>query len=61
MQKTTLQLIERHRVTHAQFVPTMFVRMLKLPPEVRARYDVSSLAVRAACRGSLRRGRQARG
>jgi fatty-acyl-CoA synthase len=27
----------------AQFVPTMFVRLLKLPPEVRARYDVSSL------------------
>jgi acyl-CoA synthetase (AMP-forming)/AMP-acid ligase II len=39
----TLRLIERHRVTHAQFVPTMFVRMLKLPAEVRARYDVSSL------------------
>jgi long-chain acyl-CoA synthetase len=38
-----LALIERHRVTHAQFVPTMFVRMLKLPDEVRARYDVSSL------------------
>jgi long-chain acyl-CoA synthetase len=38
-----LQLIERHRVTHAQFVPTMFVRMLKLPEEVRRRYDVSSL------------------
>jgi hypothetical protein len=29
---TCLELIERHRVTHAQFVPTMFVRMLKLPP-----------------------------
>jgi long-chain acyl-CoA synthetase len=40
-----LELIERHRVTHAQFVPTMFVRMLKLPEEVRARYDVSSLKV----------------
>ncbi len=39
----TLRLIERHRVTHAQFVPTMFVRMLKLPADVRARYDVSSL------------------
>lgn len=38
-----LQLIERHHVTHAQFVPTMFVRLLKLPPEVRERYDVSSL------------------
>ena len=40
-----LALIERHRVTHAQFVPTMFVRMLKLPDEVRRRYDVSSLQV----------------
>lgn len=39
----TLALIERHRVTHAQFVPTMFVRLLKLPDAVRARYDVSSL------------------
>jgi long-chain acyl-CoA synthetase len=38
-----LQLIERHLVTHAQFVPTMFVRMLKLPKEVRESYDVSSL------------------
>ncbi len=38
-----LALIERHRVTHAQFVPTMFVRMLRLPDEVRRRYDVSSL------------------
>ena len=38
-----LRLIEEHRVTHAQFVPTMFVRMLKLPEEVRGRYDVSSL------------------
>jgi long-chain acyl-CoA synthetase len=38
-----LQLIERYRVTAAQFVPTHFVRMLKLPQEVRERYDVSSL------------------
>ena len=38
-----LALIEEHRVTHAQWVPTMFVRMLKLPEAVRARYDVSSL------------------
>src|ERR1700686_1843714 len=45
-----LALIERYRVTHAQFVPTMFVRLLKLPEEVRRRYDVSSLqfAVHAA-------------
>jgi long-chain acyl-CoA synthetase len=40
-----LAAIQEHRVTHAQFVPTMFVRMLQLPPEVRERYDVSSLRV----------------
>jgi fatty-acyl-CoA synthase len=38
-----LELIERHRVTHAQFVPTMFTRMLQLPADVRAGYDLSSL------------------
>jgi acyl-CoA synthetase (AMP-forming)/AMP-acid ligase II len=38
-----LALIERYRVTFVQVVPTMFVRLLKLPAEVRARYDVSSL------------------
>ncbi|MGQ0433662.1 MAG: acyl-CoA synthetase [Microthrixaceae bacterium] len=38
-----LAAIERHRVTSAQFVPTMFVRLLKLPAEVREPYDVSSL------------------
>ena len=41
--ETVLRLIETHRVTHAQFVPTMFVRMLKLPDAVRKSYDVSSL------------------
>jgi acyl-CoA synthetase (AMP-forming)/AMP-acid ligase II len=41
--ETVLRLIESHRVTHAQFVPTMFVRMLKLPEPIRQRYDVSSL------------------
>ena len=41
--EAVLRLIETHRVTHAQFVPTMFVRMLKLPEEVRRKYDVSSL------------------
>jgi long-chain acyl-CoA synthetase len=40
-----LSLIERHRVTHAQWVPTMFVRMLKLPEEERNRYDLSSMRV----------------
>jgi long-chain acyl-CoA synthetase len=38
-----LRLIEQHKVTTAQWVPTHFVRMLKLPPEARAKYDVSSL------------------
>jgi len=38
-----LELIERHRVTHAQFVPTMFVRLLKLGEAERQRYDLSSL------------------
>ena len=35
--------IEKHKITHTQVVPTMFVRMLKLPESVRAKYDVSSL------------------
>ncbi|GAB2972340.1 acyl-CoA synthetase [Nocardioides montaniterrae] len=45
-----LAAIEEHRVTCAQFVPTMFVRMLQLPEETRNGYDVSSLrlAVHAA-------------
>ncbi|HEY4068301.1 MAG TPA: acyl-CoA synthetase [Burkholderiaceae bacterium] len=38
-----LALVERYRVTHTQVVPTMFVRMLKLPPELRTRCDLSSL------------------
>ncbi len=41
--EAVLQAIERHRVTHAQFVPTHFIRLLKLDPEVRASYDLSSL------------------
>jgi long-chain acyl-CoA synthetase len=40
-----LRLIERYRVTHSQWVPTMFVRMFKLGEEERSRYDVSSLRV----------------
>jgi long-chain acyl-CoA synthetase len=40
-----LQLVERHKVTHSQMVPTMFSRLLKLPDEVRRRYDLSSLEV----------------
>ncbi|MBB3862423.1 acyl-CoA synthetase (AMP-forming)/AMP-acid ligase II [Novosphingobium hassiacum] len=45
-----LALIERYKVTDSQWVPTHFVRMLKLPEEVRANYDTSSLkcAIHAA-------------
>lgn len=38
-----LELIERHRVTHVQFVPTHLVRLLKLPASERERFDTSSL------------------
>lgn len=38
-----LALVDEHRVTHMHMVPTMFIRLLKLPEEVRARYDLSSL------------------
>jgi acyl-CoA synthetase (AMP-forming)/AMP-acid ligase II len=38
-----LELVEAHHASHTQVVPTMFVRLLKLPEEVRRRYDVSSL------------------
>jgi len=38
-----LRYIEQYRVTHAQWVPTHFVRMLKLPDEARSRHDLSSL------------------
>ncbi len=42
-EEQALLAIETHRVTYAQFVPTMFSRMLKLPRDVRGRYDLSSL------------------
>ncbi|MEV7006923.1 acyl-CoA synthetase [Streptosporangium sp. NPDC051022] len=45
-----LALIEKYGVTHAQWVPTMFIKMLRLPEQVRTRYDLSSLvcAIHAA-------------
>lgn len=48
--EAALALIERHRVTHSQWVPTMFGRLLQLPAEVRSRYDLSShrVAIHAA-------------
>jgi len=46
----SLDAIQTYAVTHSQWVPTMFVRMLKLDPVVREKYDVSSLqaAIHAA-------------
>ncbi|RYJ05792.1 MAG: acyl-CoA synthetase, partial [Actinomycetales bacterium] len=48
--ETSLAIIEKHGITHSQWVPTMFVRMLKLDADVRARYDVSTqkVAIHAA-------------
>lgn len=45
-----LRLVERYGVTHSQLVPTMFIKMLKLPEETRKKYDLSSLtcAIHAA-------------
>jgi long-chain acyl-CoA synthetase len=38
-----LRVIDQYKVSHVQMVPTMFIRLLKLPDEVRNRYDLSSL------------------
>lgn len=45
-----LRCIQEHHITHSQWVPTMFLRMLKLPESVRNSYDLSShqMAVHAA-------------
>ncbi|PRZ44048.1 fatty-acyl-CoA synthase [Antricoccus suffuscus] len=45
-----LAAIERYKVTHSQWVPTMFIRMLKLPEQIRTKYDLSThkVAVHAA-------------
>jgi len=39
----TLRLIEHHGITHTHMVPTMFHRLLALPEDIRAKYDLSSL------------------
>jgi long-chain acyl-CoA synthetase len=39
----TLQLIEQHRLTHAYLVPTLYVRLLRLPDAVKRRYDIGSM------------------
>jgi len=48
--ETALELIQRYKIDVGQFVPTHFVRMLKLDPAIRAKYDISSMrsAVHAA-------------
>ena len=43
--EAALAAIERYQITHSQWVPIMFVRMLKLPAEVRQRYSLDSLQV----------------
>lgn len=57
--EAALRAIERHGVTHAQFVPTMLTRLLQLPAEVRGRYDLSTLRVAitgaAPCPPSVKR------
>lgn len=40
-----LHLIEAHQITHSQWVPTMFVRMLKLPDHQRLQHNLSSMKV----------------
>ncbi|MBR0790891.1 AMP-binding protein [Bradyrhizobium manausense] len=40
-----LQLVQQWGITHSQLVPTMFSRLLKLPDDVRGRYDLSSLEI----------------
>ena len=48
--ETSLALIEQHQITHSQWVPTMFVRLLRLADEVRTRHDLGShrFAIHAA-------------
>ena len=41
--EATLRLIEHHAITHAYLVPTMYVRLLRLPEEVRRRHDLGSI------------------
>lgn len=57
--QAALAAIEKHGATHSQWVPTMFVRLLKLPDDVRNGYDVSSMRVAihaaAPCPGDVKR------
>jgi acyl-CoA synthetase (AMP-forming)/AMP-acid ligase II len=48
--ESSLKVIQDFKITHSQWVPTMFIRMLKLDDDVRLKYDMSSLecAIHAA-------------
>ena len=41
--ETALRMIQEHRISHMWMVPTMFIKLLQLPDEVRSSYDVSSV------------------
>ena len=49
-EEKALESIEKYKVTHSQWVPTMFVRFLKVDPSIRTQYDLSShqVAIHAA-------------
>jgi long-chain acyl-CoA synthetase len=55
----TLQLIESERISHLYLVPTMYVRLLRLPDETRCRYDLSSVrfvaSTGSACAPDIKR------
>ncbi len=55
-----LAAIERHRVTHVQFVPTHMIRMLRLSEEERSRFDLSSLQMVVPRGGAVSRRHQTR-
>lgn len=43
--EAALAAIDRHGITMASWVPTMLIRLLRLDPAVRARYDLSSMVI----------------
>jgi long-chain acyl-CoA synthetase len=45
VEEELLQLIDKYKITHIHMVPTMFVRLLRLPDEIKRKYDLSSLKV----------------
>ena len=48
--EAALEAIEKYKVTHSQWVPTMFIRFLKSDPEIMEKYDLSThkIAIHAA-------------